>query len=225
MVRFESVSVEYRRDSAQEASRDVLRNVSFNVSTGSFWWILGGAGTGKTTILRLINMSRRPTRGEVVVFGVSTDSVRRSVMPRLRRQIGIILQNGQLAPHLSAFDNVALPLRLQRRSESQVRADVIQMLRWMGLMSKLVSLPCDLSDSERQRLLIARAVISRPRLILADEPTANLDDNQTERIIHLLSELHRLGSTVIIASHSEALADRCPGSVIILSHNILKDAG
>jgi cell division transport system ATP-binding protein len=139
--------------------------------------------------------------------------------------MGVILNECPLVSHLSAFDNVALPLRLGGRSEGQVRANVIEMLRWMGLVPKLISLPRDLSDSERQRVLIARAVIGRPRLLLADEPTAALDEYQTERIIHLLLELHRLGSTVIIASHSETLAKRFPGSVMTLSHNTVTETG
>jgi cell division transport system ATP-binding protein len=145
-------------------------------------------------------------------------------MPRLRRQIGVIFQDFRLLPHLSAFDNVALPLRLGGRPEGQVRADVIEMLRWMGLTSKFVSLPEDLSGGERQRVAIARAVISRPRLLLADEPTAGLDVNQSERVIHLLRELHRLGSTVIIATHNQAQVDRFPGPALLLNQGILADA-
>jgi len=225
MVRFEAVSVRYRRDSREATSPDVLRNVSFNISTDSFQWIMGPAGTGKTTILRLINMTLRPTKGQVVVFGVSTESVRGSALSLLRKQMGIILQESRLLPHLSVFDNIALPLRLRGRSEGQIRAEVIEMLRWMGLISKLVSLPRELSKSERQRVLIARAVISRPRLLLADEPTTHLDEYQAERIIHLLHELHRLGSTVIIASHNEALAERYPGPMIFLPRNALINAG
>ena len=153
MVRFEAVSVRYRRDSREATSPDVLRNVSFNISTDSFQWIMGPAGTGKTTILRLINMTLRPTKGQVVVFGVSTESVRGSALSLLRKQMGIILQESRLLPHLSVFDNIALPLRLRGRSEGQIRAEVIEMLRWMGLISKLVSLPRELSKSERQRVL------------------------------------------------------------------------
>jgi len=225
MVRFESVSLSYRGSGARSAALDVFRDVNFDLADGSFRWLLGASGSGKTTLLRLMNMSLRPTRGEVIVLGATSGAVRRNVMPRLRRQIGVVFQDFRLLPHLSAFDNVALPLRIGGRPEGQVRADVMEMLRWMGLMEKLVSLPEDLSGGERQRVLIARAVISRPRLLLADEPTAGLDTVQSERVIHLLRELHRLGSTVIIATHNEAQVDRHPGPALILSQGALMEAG
>jgi cell division transport system ATP-binding protein len=225
MVRFESVSLSYRGGAGRGAALDVLRDVSFDLSEGSFRWLLGASGSGKTTLLRLMNMSLRPTRGEVIVLGAPTSSVRRNTMPRLRRQIGVIFQDFRLLPHLSAFDNVALPLRLGGRPEGQVRADVMEMLRWMGLIGKLVSLPEDLSGGERQRVAIARAVISRPRLLLADEPTAGLDTTQSERVIHLLRELHRLGSTVIIATHNDAQVDRHPGPALLLSQGSLEEIG
>jgi cell division transport system ATP-binding protein len=225
MVRFESVSLSYRGSVARSPSLDVLRDVNFELADGSFRWLLGPSGSGKTTLLRLMNMSLRPTRGQVIILGAPTGSVRRAVMPRLRRQIGVIFQDFRLLPHLSAFDNVALPLRLGGRPEGQVRADVMEMLRWMGLTGKLVSMPEDLSHGERQRVAIARAVISRPRLLLADEPTAGLDTTQSERVIHLLRELHRLGSTVIIATHNDAQVDRHPGPALLLSQGTLVEAG
>jgi cell division transport system ATP-binding protein len=225
MVRFESVSLSYRGSGVRSASLDVLRDVNFDLAEGSFRWLLGPSGSGKTTLLRLMNMSLRPTRGQVIILGAPTGSVRRGVLPRLRRQIGVIFQDFRLLPHLSAFDNVALPLRLGGRPEGQVRADVMEMLRWMGLTGKLVSMPEDLSHGERQRVAIARAVISRPRLLLADEPTAGLDTAQSERVIHLLRELHRLGSTVIIATHNEAQVDRHPGPALLLSQGTLVEAG
>ena len=225
MVRFDSVSLSYRGSNTRSASVDVLHDVNFDLGDGSFRWLLGPSGSGKTTLLRLMNMSLRPTRGEVIILGAPTGSVRRGAMPRLRRQIGVIFQDFRLLPHLSAFDNVALPLRLGGRPEGQVRADVLEMLRWMGLTGKLVSMPEDLSGGERQRVAIARAVISRPRLLLADEPTAGLDTTQSERVIHLLRELHRLGSTVIIATHNDAQGDRHPGPALLLSQGKLVETG
>jgi len=225
MVRFESVSLSYRGGVARTAALEVLRDINVNLADGSFRWLLGAAGSGKTTLLRLMNMSLRPTRGEVIVLGAQAGSVRRSAMPRLRRQIGIIFQDFPLLSHLSAFDNVALPLRLGGRPEGQVRADVMEMLRWMGLTGKLVSLPENMSSGERQRVAIARAVIGRPRLLLADDPTAGLDTVQSERVFHLLRELHRLGSTVIIATHDETQVDRYPGPALLLSQGSLVEAG
>ena len=129
MVRFESVSLSYRGGGAQGSGLDALRDINFELGEGSFRWLLGPSGAGKTTLLRLMNLSLRPTRGEVVIFGAPSGALRRSVMPRLRRQIGVIFQDFRLLPHLSAFDNVALPLRLGGRPEGQVRADVMEMLR------------------------------------------------------------------------------------------------
>src|SRR6202789_4385563 len=224
MVRFESVSLSYRGSGVRSASLDVLRDVNFDLAEGSFRWLLGASGSGKTTLLRLMNMSLRPTRGQVIILGAATGSVRRGVMPRLRRQIGVIFQDFRLLPHLSAFDNVALPLRHGGRPEGQVRADVMEMLRWMGLTGKLVSLPEELSGGERQRVAIARAVIGRPRLLLADEPTAGLDTTQSERGIHLLRELDRLGLTVIIATHNQAQVDRFPGPALLLDQGTMAEA-
>ena len=225
MVRFKSVSLSYGESETRGGSHAVLRDINFDLAEGSFRWLLGPSGSGKTTLLRLMNMLLRPTRGEVIVLGAAASSTRRSVMPRLRRQIGVIFQDFGLLPHLSAFDNVALPLRLGGRPEGQVRADVIEMLRWMGLNDKLVSMPRDLSGGERQRVVIARAVITRPRLLLADEPTAELDTNQSDRVIHLLRELHRLGSTVIIASRDDAHIERFPGPVLLMSKGVLMETG
>ena len=225
MVRFESVSMSYRESGALGPPPDVLRDVNFELAEGSFRWLLGASGAGKTTLLRLMNMSLRPTKGEVTVLGARSGSVRRNVMSRLRRQVGVIFQDFPLLPHLSAFDNVALPLRLGGKPEGQVRADVMEMLRWMGLTEKLVSMPQDLSGGERQRVVIARAVIGRPRLLLADEPTAGLDTTQAERVIYLLREVNRLGSTVIIATHNDAQVGRYSGPSLRLSQGTLEEAG
>jgi cell division transport system ATP-binding protein len=225
MVRFESVSMSYHRSGAPAAPLEVLHDVNFELVEGSFRWLLGASGAGKTTLLRLMNMSLRPTRGEVTVLGTRSGSVRRNNMSSLRRQVGVVFEDCPLLPHLSAFDNVALPLRLGGRPEGQVRADVMEMLRWMGLTGKLVSMPENLSGGERQRVTIARAVIGRPRLLLADEPTAGLDAAQSERVIYLLRELNRLGSTVIIATHNDAQVARHPGPALRLANGSLEEAG
>jgi cell division transport system ATP-binding protein len=230
VVRFESVSVNYTaKNDATNALRgvapDVLRDISFDLAEGSFRWLLGPAGSGKTTLLRLINMSLRPSRGEVIIFNTRVGAARRRMMPHFRRQIGAIFSDSRLLPNLSAFNNVALPLRLFGRPVEQIRADVMEMLGWMGLTEKLASMPQDLSEGERQRVMIARAVIGRPRLLLADEPTSALDNTQSERVIHLLRELNRLGSTVIIATHNESLVEHYPGAALHLSDSSLVEVG
>jgi cell division transport system ATP-binding protein len=225
MVRFESVSLSYRSSGTPSAAGDVLRDVNLDLGEGSFRWLLGASGSGKTTLLRLMNMSLRPTRGTVVVLGAVVGTVRRSTMPRLRRQIGVIFKDFPLMPQLSAFDNVALPLRLRGLPEGRVRADVMEILRWMELTGKLASLPEDLSDGERQRIVIARAVIGQPRLLLADDPTACLDAVHSERAIGLFRELNRLGSIVIIATHNEAQVRRHPGRSLLLSKGAVLEGG
>ncbi len=221
MIRFESVS--YRGSNAGSGAPDLLHDVNIDLAEGSFRWLVGASGAGKTTLLKLMGLSLRPTRGEVIVLGIPSGSLGRDAMPRLRRQIGLVFQDFGLLPHLSAFDNVALPLRIGGRPEGQTRTDVIALLSWMGLTEKLLSLPKDLSDGERQSVAIARAVIGRPRLLLADEPTAALDTDQSERVIHLLRELHRLGSTVIIATHDRSQVSSYPGPVFELAGGSLAE--
>src|SRR6185437_9005215 len=148
-------------------------------------------------------------------------TARRRVLPGLRRRIGVVYQDFRLLPHLSAFDNVALPLRLAGRPEGQVRADVTEMLRWVGLARKLAVRPAELSGGEQQRVAIARAVIGRPSLLLADEPTGNLDDIQAELLMLLFKELNRLGTTVVVASHNDSLVARHPAPSLRLEHGRL----
>ena len=142
-------------------------------------------------------------------------------MPRLRRRIGVVFQDFRLLVHLSAFDNVALPLRIAGRPEGQIRADVTEMLRWVGLGAKLAIRPLELSGGEQQRVAIARAVIARPSLLLADEPTGNLDDAQAERLMGLFKELNRLGTTVVVATHNDALVARHKAPALRLDHGRL----
>lgn len=221
MVRFESVGVTYRPTGSRGAGIDVLRDISFELEDGSLHCVLGPSGAGKTTLLSLMNMARRPTRGEVIVLGVATGGIRHAIMPRLRRQIGVIFQRARLVDSLSVFDNVALPLRLGGRAEDQVRSDVMDILRWMDIALQFESLPAELSEGERQRLAIARAVIGKPRLLLADEPTTGLDPIHADRVVRLLRELNRLGSTVVVGTREEALAHRLAGSVMRLDNGRL----
>ncbi len=192
----------------------VLRGLSFSVPQGGFRWLLGASGAGKTSLLRLLGLGVRPTRGRLVLLGeeVARDgwAAERRRLPRLRRRIGTVFQDLRLLPHLSAYDNVALPLRLAGRGESELHADVADMLGWVGLWGRREARPVELSGGEQQRVAIARAVVGRPALLLADEPTGNLDDAQAERLMLLLAELGRLGTTVLVATHNEGLVERHP---------------
>ena len=194
----------------------VLDRISFAIPEGGFRWLLGPSGAGKTSLLRLLTLAERPTSGHLTLLGTAIETARRRDLPPLRRRIGMVYQDFRLLPHLSAFENVALPLRLAGRPEAALAADVSEMLRWVGLARRADAVPAELSGGEQQRTAIARAVITRPSLLLADEPTGNLDDAQAERLMQLLAELNRLGTTVIVASHNAALVARHPARALVL---------
>jgi len=218
MVRFEGVGLSYGRSGADpdKGSHEVLHDLSFALPGGAFRWLVGPSGAGKTSMLRLMYLAVRPTRGKLAILGTDIDTVQRRTLPRLRRRIGVIFQDFRLLSHLTAFDNVALPLRIAGRPEGQIKADVGEMLRWVGLANQGGARPAALSGGEQQRVAIARAVINRPSLLLADEPTGNLDDVQAERLMQLLKELNRLGTTVVVATHNDALVARHPALALRL---------
>ena len=187
---------------------EVLRDVSFNLAPGSFHFLLGESGAGKSSLLKLIYLAMRPTRGNVSLFGREIASTPRDELPALRRKIGVVFQEFKLLNHLSAFDNVALPMRVAHARRKDVEKYVPELLSWVGLKNHMQARPPTLSGGQQQRVAIARAVISRPSLLLADEPTGNVDDQMGLRLIHLFEELNRLGTTVIIATHSQQLVER-----------------
>ena len=204
-----------------------LRRLSFALEAGSFTWLLGASGAGKSSLLRLLHLSLRATEGEVEVLGQPVARLKRAALPALRRRIGVVFQDYRLLPHLSAFENVALPLRIGGVSEARLRADVSEMLRWVGLEHRAGEAPFALSGGEQQRLALARAIVARPALLVADEPTGNLDEAQARRVIALLREMHRLGTTVVVATHSEALPAEYPAAALRLDRGSLvaHDAG
>jgi cell division transport system ATP-binding protein len=200
---------------------EILRGLSFGVPPGGFRWLVGASGAGKTSLLRLLYLAARPSSGRLLVLDTDIGAAPRRDLPRLRRKIGIVYQDFRLLPHLSAYDNVALPLRIAGRPEGQVRADVQEILSWVGLARKLEVRPAALSGGEQQRVAIARAVVTRPALLLADEPTGNLDDVQAERLVQLFKEMNRLGTTVIVATHNDSLVARHPAPLLQLAHGRL----
>ncbi len=216
MVRLDGVGLRYGAGAAMPGT-PVLHDLTFALPDGAFRWLVGPSGAGKTSLLRLLTLAVRPTAGRLCVLGSRIDTARRQDLPPLRRRIGMVFQDFRLLPHLSAFDNVALPLRLDRRPETQLRADVTEMLRWVGLEHRASARPSALSGGEQQRVAIARAVIARPALLLADEPTGNLDDVQAGRLMQLLAELNTLGTTVVVATHNASLTERHPAPALRLS--------
>jgi len=217
MIRLEHVGLHY--GSGPRKGPVVLRDLNFSVPAGGFRWLLGPSGAGKSSLMRLLHLAIRPSAGQLTVLDADVGALRRSALAPLRRRIGMVFQDFRLLEHLSAFDNVALPLRLAGRAEPEIRADVKDMLRWVGLIEKADERPAELSGGEQQRIAIARAVAARPNLMLADEPTGNLDDVQAQRLMRLLAELNRLGTTVIVATHNDALVARHPG------HSLWLEAG
>jgi len=213
MVRLDKVGFGYGRG---RGAAEVLSGLSFEVPPGEFRWLLGASGAGKSSLLRLLSLAARPTSGRLHLLGTEIGRARRRRLPSLRRRIGTVHQDFRLLPHLSAFENVALPLRLAGRSEGQVRADVTEMLNWVGMGRRFEARPPELSGGEQQRIAVARAVVCRPDLLLADEPTGNLDDGHAARVMQLLEEMHRLGTTVVVATHNTALVERRPAPVLRL---------
>jgi cell division transport system ATP-binding protein len=202
MLRFENVGMRYG------PGPEVLRDVTFTLEPGSFTFLTGASGAGKSTLLRLMFLANPPTRGLITLFGHDLATASRSAFPALRRRIGVVFQDFRLLEHLSAFDNVALPLRLAGRKPADYAHDVEELLGWVGLGDRLNARPPTLSGGEQQRVAIARAVVGRPDLLVADEPTGNVDADIGQRLIRLFGELNRLGTTVLIATHDRSLIER-----------------
>ena len=211
MIRLDGVGLRYER----QVGPDVLSGISFAVPEGGFRWLLGPSGAGKSSLLRLLHLAQLPTSGSISLLGADVGRAGRAQLPRLRRQIGMIYQDFRLLPHLSAYDNVALPLRISGRPEGQIRADVSELLRWVGLSKRMASRPAELSGGEQQRVAIARAVIGRPEVLVADEPTGNVDPEMAVKLLRLFEALNRLGTTVVVATHDVHLLRKVPDSRIM----------
>ncbi|MCB1437233.1 MAG: cell division ATP-binding protein FtsE [Rhodobiaceae bacterium] len=216
MIRFENVGLRYGM------GPEVLRDVSFHVARGSFHFLTGPSGAGKTSLLRLLFLSLRPTRGLISLFGSDVSAMEREALPGLRKRIGVVFQDFRLLDHLSTYENIALPLRVAGQAENSYRNDVVELLKWVGLGERMQSLPPVLSGGEKQRAAIARAVIGQPELLLADEPTGNVDPKMAKRLLRLFLELNRLGTTVIIATHDVSLMDQFDAPRLILSQGHLE---
>ncbi|KJS36882.1 MAG: hypothetical protein VR70_13480 [Rhodospirillaceae bacterium BRH_c57] len=187
---------------------EVLQDISFTLDQGSFHFLTGPSGAGKTSLLSLLYLARRPSRGSIRLFDEEVSTAARAALPPLRRRLGVVFQEFRLLDHLSALDNVALPLRVAGVAEADIHRHVPELLAWVGLGDHMHAKPPTLSGGQKQRVAIARAVINRPELLVADEPTGNVDDRTALRLLHLFSELNKLGTTVVIATHNEGLVRR-----------------
>jgi cell division transport system ATP-binding protein len=187
---------------------EIVRDLSFTIEPQSFQFLTGPSGAGKTTLLRLMLLSLKPTRGIIKIFGQDSATLDKDAITGLRRRIGVVFQDFRLLDHLTTYENVALPLRVKGRAEASYRAEVVELLRWVGLGDRMNALPIVLSGGEKQRAAIARALIARPELLLADEPTGNVDPGLARRLLRLFIELHKSGTAVVIATHDLALMDQ-----------------
>jgi cell division transport system ATP-binding protein len=199
MVLFENVGVRYG------TGPEVLSDITFELPDGSFHFVTGPSGAGKSSLLKLMYLTLQPSRGLIKIFDRNAIEIDREELPIIRRQIGVVFQNFRLIDRLSIFDNVALPLRINGTRENLIQKYVGELLSWVGLADHIEARPPTLSGGQQQRVAIARAVIGRPRLLLADEPTGNVDDQIAVRLLYLFEELNRMGTTVVIATHNEFL--------------------
>lgn len=213
IVKFDNVGLRYGTDP------EVLSNLSFTLYPGSFYFLTGASGAGKTSLLKLLYLAQRPSRGAIRMFGQDLITMPRDRLPDLRRRLGVVFQNFRLVPHLTAFDNVALPLRLAGADEKRVVKAVSDMLDWVGLAHRSHAIPATLSGGEQQRVAIARAVIARPRMLIADEPTGNVDPDMALKLLRLFEALNsRVGTTVVVATHDVHLLKKVPDSLIMRLH-------
>lgn len=202
VVRFENVGMRYG------TGPEVLHEVTFTLRPGSFHFLTGRSGAGKSSLLKLMYLAHRPSRGLITLFDEDIETIPQDRLPLLRRRIGVVFQEFRLLSHLSAFDNVALPLRVAGVKEATIRKHVEELLAWTGLADHMDARPPTLSGGQQQRVAIARAIIGRPSLLLADEPTGNVDDALGVRLLYLFEELNRMGTTIVIATHSKNLISR-----------------
>jgi cell division transport system ATP-binding protein len=209
VVRFENVGMRYG------LGPEVLRDISFSLERGALHLLTGPSGAGKTSLLKLIYLAERPSRGMISMFGRDTSAMERDELPALRRRIGVVFQDFRLLDHLTVLENVALPRRVMGQTEQNYRADVEELLAWVGLGNRLNAKPPTLSGGEKQRVAIARAVVAKPELLLADEPTGNVDPDIGGRIMRLFIELNRLGTSVLIATHDQRIIERLPATKVL----------
>ena len=215
VFRFEGVSMRYR------LGPEVLHDISFALPAGSFHFLTGPSGAGKSSLMRLMYLAHRPYRGSIAMFGRDVSSLPRQELATFRRRIGVVFQDFRLLEHLTALENVALPLRISGAKEVQIRDQVAELLSWVGLGEQINAKPSTLSGGEQQRVAIARAVIARPQVLLADEPTGNVDGKIATRLMYLFEELNKIGTTIVVATHNEALLERFPHSRIRIENGVL----
>ena len=211
MIRFQQVTKRY-----QQQVEPALRDITVNIEAGEFVFLVGPSGSGKSTFLRLILREDKATAGQVLVGGQDVAALSRWRVPKLRRRIGVVFQDFRLLPKKSVFENVAFALEVLGRPRSYIRAAVPETLELVGLADKANRRPDELSGGEQQRVAIARAFVNKPPLLIADEPTGNLDPSTSVGIMRLLDRINRTGTTVLMATHDAAIVDQMRKRVVEL---------
>lgn len=215
VIQFEHVSVRYNR------GPEILSNINLKLQPRSFTFLTGSSGAGKSTLLKLCYLSLKPSRGLVHLFGQDSSSFTHQEKLATKRRIGVIHQDFRLIDHLSIFENVALPLRVIEKSRDEYTQDVTELLQWVGLGHKMDAKPQTLSGGEQQRAAIARAVIAKPDILIADEPTGNVDIGLGRRLLRLFSEMNRMGTTILIATHDTALMQEISADILTIKEGQL----
>jgi len=223
MVQLRGVSKVYRVGAVRISA---LAGVSFGVDKGEFAVLAGPSGAGKTTLLRLLYRDEFPSEGEIRVAGFDVVALRRSRVPELRRVVGIVFQDAKLLPGRTVYENIAFVLRVLGAPRREMTPRVFQVLKAVGLSARAQALPAQLSLGERQRVALARALVKEPILLLADEPTGNLDEAMSEEILDLFSEINSRGTTIVLATHSATLVSRLKRRTLFLdSGRLVSDGG
>jgi len=224
MLVFENVTKIYPANPPGAPSIVALDNISFHVKEGEFVSIVGRSGAGKTTLLKLILAQEKPTRGHVFFNGKDVHKIKPKDLPKLRRRIGAIFQDYKLLPSKTTYENIIYVMEVLGKSNEEIKRDIPKVLEIVGLTERAQNYPAELSAGERQRAAIARALIHRPDIILADEPTGNLDPYNTSDIIRLLLKINEFGTTIILATHNKEVVNSLGKRVITLEKGkIIRD--
>lgn len=195
---------------------ELFKGATFNIENGSFHFLTGPSGSGKSSLLRMLYLGLKPTWGSFRLFGEDPLKMKPSAFPPLRQKLGVVFQEFKLLDHLKVIDNVSLPLCVRGVDVKQAHRCAEELLQWVGLEDFLNVYPSILSGGQKQRVAIARAVVARPQLLLADEPTGNVDDDMALKLLHLFEELNKMGTTIIIATHNQRLLERSPNPHLII---------
>jgi cell division transport system ATP-binding protein len=208
--------IEFTHVTKRYGNQEALRDVNFKIDAGEFVFLVGASGAGKSTIMKLIYREEQATEGMVTIDGIDVSTLKDDQVPFLRRRLGVVFQDFKLLPRYTAFDNVAYVLRALGTPPSEVRRRVIGALKVVGLIDKVDATPEELSGGEQQRVGIARAIVNGPHLVIADEPTGNLDPQSSEEVMNLLLQINQRGTTVLISTHNIPLVEQMQKRVIAI---------